>query len=305
MPSLRKPRALKKGDTIAIAAPAGPVDPERLAEGEALLAKLGFACKRRPDLTECTGYLAGDDERRASEFMEFVRDPEVNAIVCARGGYGSQRILSLLDADEVRRQAKPLIGYSDITTLLLWQRRCAGLMGFHGPMLERPKDLTADARKALVTALLGMGPPGRIAGKALIRGWGEGRLTGGSLAMVTASLGTPWEIDTKGAILLIEETNEAPYRIDRMLTQLRLAGKLTGLVGIGVGCLSGCENPATPTPNAIEVIEEIATPLGIPVVCELPFGHTDHHLIWPMGARAAIDGDRGEIELLELGVAKR
>jgi muramoyltetrapeptide carboxypeptidase len=305
MPSLRKPRALKKGDTIAIAAPAGPVDPARLAEGEAMLEKLGFASKHRPDVIERTGYLAGDDERRASEFMEFVRDPEVNAILCARGGYGSQRILSYLDADEVRRQAKPLIGYSDITTMLLWQRRCAGLMGFHGPMLERPEDLTADSRKALATALLGLGPPGRIAGKTLIQGWGEGRLTGGSLAMVVASLGTPWEIDTKGGILLIEETNEAPYRIDRMLTQLRLAGKLDTLVGLGIGCLTGCENPVTPIPDALEVIEEIAAPLGIPVVCELPFGHSDHHIVWPSGARAAIDGDRGEIELLELGVAKR
>ncbi len=305
MPSLRKPRALKKGDTVAIVAPAGPVDPDRLAEGEAMLEKLGFACKRRPDMDVRTGYLAGDDERRASEFMNFVRDPEVHALLCARGGYGSQRIISRLDADEVRRQAKPLIGYSDITTLLLWQRRCAGLMGFHGPMLERPRDLTPETRKALVTGLLGKGPPARIPGKSLVAGWGEGRLTGGSLAMVTASLGTPWEIDTRGAILMIEETNEAPYRIDRMLSQLLLAGKLSGLVGLGIGFLCDCVSPTTPLPNAIEVIEEIARPLGIPVVYELPFGHTDHNLVWPMGARAAIDGDRGEIELLELGVAKR
>lgn len=305
MPSLRKPRALKKGDTIAIIAPAGPVDPDRLAEGEAMLEKMGFATKRRADLLERTGYLAGDDERRADEFMEFVRDPEVHALLCARGGYGSQRILDRLDADEVRRQAKPLIGYSDITTLLLWQRRRAGLMGFHSAMLERPNDLTPESKKGLLTALLGMGPPARISGKSLIKGWGEGRLTGGSLAMVTASLGTPWEIETRGAILLIEETHEAPYRIDRMLTQLRLAGKLADVVGIGVGCLAGCENDVTPLPGALDVIEEIAAPLGIPVVCELPFGHTDHHLTWPLGARAAIDGDRGEIELLELGVAKR
>ena len=130
-------------------------------------------------------------------------------------------------------------------------------------------------------------------------------MTGGSLKLVVGSLGTPWEIDTRGMILLFEETNEAPYSIDRMLSQLQAAGKFDDLVGIGIGALTDCTNPTLPEPTALEVIEEILAPLGVPIVNELPFGHADHNLPWALGARAAIDGDRGEIELLELAVAKR
>jgi len=137
VPSLRRPHAIRKGATIGIAAPAGPIDDVRLEAGEAMLRKLGFEVRRRADVGAQQGYLAGDDARRAAEFMELVNDPEVDAIVCARGGYGAHRIISMLDAQAVRRAAKPLVGYSDVTTLLLWQRRCAGLMGIHGPMLDR------------------------------------------------------------------------------------------------------------------------------------------------------------------------
>lgn len=304
MPALRKPRALRRGSTIGIAAPAGPIDAERLASGLAVLRKLGFEVVHAADLTRRTGYLAGDDARRAEEFMQLVKDPQIHAIYCARGGYGCQRILSRLDPQEVRRAAKPLMGYSDITTLLLWQLRRAGLMGFHGPMFDRPGGLTAESKRAITTALLGLGPPQRIVGKSMVRGWAEGRLTGGSLKLVVGSLGTAWEIDTRGAILLFEEINEAPYSIDRMLSQLQAAGKFDELVGIGIGSLADCTHPTQPEPTALEVIKEILTPLGLPVVCELPFGHTDHNLPWALGARAAIDADRGEIELLELAVAK-
>jgi muramoyltetrapeptide carboxypeptidase len=305
MPSLRKPRAIKKGARVGIAAPAGPVNPESLEAGIGMLRKLGFEPVAADDLTRRKGYLAGDDERRAQELMGLIRDPEIDAILCARGGYGCHRIMSQLDPVAVRKAAKPLMGYSDITTLLLWQRRAAGLMGFHGPMLERPEELSADARRAMVAALQGIGPPAPLVGKALAGGWGEGRLTGGSLALVVASLGTPWEIDTQDAILLLEEVNEAPFRLDRMLQQLRAAGKLDGLVGVGVGSLTDCGSELYPTPTPLEVIEEILEPLGIPIVAGLPFGHCADNHPWPLGARAAIDGGRGEIELLELGVAKR
>lgn len=302
---MRKPRALKKGATLGIAAPAGPIDPARLAAGVAMLGKLGFEVVQADDITRSSGYLAGDDERRAEEFMQLVNDPAVDGIVCARGGYGCHRIIHLLDAKQVRAAAKPLLGYSDITTLLLWQLRRAGLMGFHAPMFDRPDELSAESKRALTTTLLGVGPPPRFVGKSVQRGWGEGRLTGGSLKLVVASLGTPWEIDTRESILLLEETHEAPYSIDRMLLQLQAAGKLETVVGIGIGGLTDCTNPTMPEPTAPDVIEEILAPLGIPIVSELPFGHVDHHLPWAFGARAAIDGDRGEIELLELAVAKR
>ena len=172
-----------------------------------MLGKLGFEVVQADDLTRSAGYLAGSDERRAAEFMQLVADPDIDAIYCARGGYGCHRIISRLDPKAVRSAAKPLMGYSDITTLLLWQLRQAGLMGFHGPMFDRPDDLTAASRRAITTSLLGIGPPPRISGKPMVRGWGEGRLTGGSLKLVVGSLGTPWEIETRDSILLLEETH--------------------------------------------------------------------------------------------------
>ncbi len=305
MPALRKPRALKKGGTLGIAAPAGPIDAERVAAGEAMIRRLGFEVVYADNITRRRGYLAGSDQERADEFMRLVKDPAVEGILCARGGYGCHRIISLLDSEVVRREAKPLMGYSDITTLLLWQRRRAGLMGFHGPMFDRPESLSADSLRAIAACLLGIGPPLRIPGKSLVGGWGEGRLIGGSLTLIATSIGTPWEIDTRDSILMLEETNEAPYLLDRMLQQMRAAGKLDSLVGVGIGGLTGCVNEALPSPTALEVIEEVLAPLGVPIVAELPFGHVDDHVPWGVGARAAIDGDRGEIELLELAVAKR
>lgn len=304
MPTLRKTRALRPGDTVGIAAPAGPVDAERLAAGVALIRQLGFEPLHREDITARCGYLAGDDTRRADELMQLVRDPGVSAILCARGGYGCHRIVSMLDAAAVRKAAKPLVGYSDITTLLLWQRRCAGLMGIHGPMLEKLTPAPG-AHSALAKALMGVGAPPSLEGKSLVGGWREGRLTGGSLSVAVASLGTPWEIDTRDGILMFEDVNEPPYRIDRMLQQLRAAGKLASLVGVGVGSMVGCENGGEVSMGAAEVLEEVLTPLGVPVVSELPFGHAAANLPWPHGGRAAIDGDRGEIELLEFGVARR
>ncbi|MCZ6464806.1 MAG: LD-carboxypeptidase [Proteobacteria bacterium] len=284
---------------IAIAAPAGPVDPEKLEAGIAWLRELGFEPAVRDDLTAQRGYLAGDDERRAAELMHWIGDDRAEAIVCARGGYGCHRIVSLLDADRVRRAGKALVGYSDVTTLLLWQLRCAGLSGIHGPMLER--DHSAATGEALAALLLGDVPP-PLEGKPCVPGRREGRLVGGSLTLVAASLGTPWEIDTRGAILLFEDVAEEPYAVDRSLHQLRAAGKLDELVGVGVGQMVGCEGSRHPTPTVHEVLDEMLTPLGVPVVLDLPFGHCASHLPWPVGGRAIVDGERGLIELLESSV---
>jgi muramoyltetrapeptide carboxypeptidase len=303
MLALRKARALPRGGTIGLAAPAGPVDPERLAAGEELLRERGYRVLRRDDLLARRGYLAGDDARRAKELMDLVRDDRVDAIVCARGGYGCHRIVSALDAEAVRSAAKPLAGYSDITTLLLWQRRCAGLVGFHGPMLERGAALEPGSLDALLDALGGEGPERVVLrGRPGIGGRATGRLVGGSLSLVTASLGTPWEIDTRGAILMLEEIGERPYRLDRMLQQLRSAGKLERLAGVGVGWLIGCEDPKLPSPTAEEVIEEIVRPLGIPLVWGIATGHSSDNLTWPYGVRARLDGERGELHVLERGV---
>jgi len=300
---LRKPRALRRGAVLGIAAPGGPVNCEQLEAGESLLRAAGFDVYRRDDLLARDGYTAGDDARRAAELMELVSDPDVAGIICARGGYGCDRILPMLDARAFREAAKPLIGYSDITALLLWQRRCAGLMGFHGPMLDRGADLDSAALEHLIQQLTGEGVlPTTLRGRALGGGRATGRIVGGSLTLLAASIGSPWELDTRAAILLIEDVGERPYRIDRMLQQLRAARKFDGLAAVGVGIFESCVDERYPQPDVATVIENALRPLGVPIVTDLPFGHVKLNYAWPMGGRATIDGTSGELQLLEWGV---
>ncbi len=305
MPSLRRPRAIRPGARIAIAAPAGPVDPDALSAGRTALERLGFETVVRDDVLDRDGYLAGSDARRAQELMEFVNAPDVDAIICARGGYGCHRIIDALDAAAFRKAGKPLVGYSDITTLLLWQRKKAGLLGIHGPMLERKESLEGEAGSALIRTLQGTGPLPRYSGKMLESGWAEGRLVGGSLTVCVASLGTPWEIDTRDSILMLEDVTEPPYRIDRMLQQLRAAGKFDRVVGIALGSFTKCDDERYPEWTMARLFEEVFTPLEIPVVTDLPFGHGEDNRPWPFAGRGALDGSRGELEILESAVTTR
>jgi muramoyltetrapeptide carboxypeptidase len=305
VPRLRKPHALAPGATLAIAAPGGPVDPERLAAGEAMFREAGFKTVRRDDLLERKAYLAGDDDRRVAEFMGWIDDDRVDGIVCARGGYGCDRILARLDAERVRAAAKPLVGYSDITALLLWQRRCAGLMGFHGPMLDRGDDVDPVVLASLVAQLCGRAElPIRISGAGQGGGRASGRLVGGSLTLVVASIGTAWEIDTRGAILLLEDVGERPYRIDRMLQQLAGSGKLARVAGVGVGDFATCRDDRFPDNTVEDVIRAAIAPLGVPLVMGLPFGHVRSNTPWAVGCRANIDGEAGEICIVEQGVGR-
>jgi len=304
MPRLRTARAIAAGARLGIAAPAGRVDAARLERGEAWLRELGFEPRRLGDPTAEAGYLAGDDARRCRELEALFAAPDVDAILCARGGYGCHRFVDRLDPGAVRRARKPLVGYSDVTTLLLWQRRAAGLMGFHGPMLEREGDTARASLAALLELLQGAAPP-TLEGRGERGGRVEGRLTGGSLALVAASLGTPWEIDTRGAILLLEDTNEAPFRIDRMMQSLRVAGKLSTCAGIGLGAMVGCGDARFPDWTAEAIVRELAEQEGLPLVTGLPFGHVDDNRAWTLGARAVLDGERGTVEQLESGVSRR
>jgi muramoyltetrapeptide carboxypeptidase len=297
---LVKPRALRPGATLGVVAPGFAVEGELLDQGIAGLGRAGFAVRCREDLRSRCGYLAGDDARRAGELMELIGDPKVDAIVCARAGFGCQRLLPRLDAAAFRSARKALVGYSDATVLHLWQLREAGLSGIHGPMLDHGawSDAEAEALRSLLEGGAGLrleGRPGR-AGRA------DGTLVGGSLTLLAASLGTPWELETEGAILLFEEIDEKPYVLDRLLQQLSLAGKLARVVGIGVGHLVDCVDPRREHPTAEEVILEILTPLGVPLVLGLPFGHGRPNLPWPVGGRGMIDGERGVLTILEPGV---
>ena len=303
MPRLLKARAVRKGDCIAVVAPGFAVIPSRLEAGAERLRSAGFRVCWRPDVLAEDGYLAGDDARRAAELMQWIRDGDVAAIVCARGGWGAARLLDRLDAARVRKARKPLVGFSDATTLLLWQLRRAGLAGFHGPMLEREAGPSDEELERLVRALLGEPLP-PLAGQGRRGGRAEGRLVGGSLTLLAASLGTRFEVDTRGAILAFEEIGEKPYAIDRDLQHLAAAGKLAAAAGFAVGSLLGCEDPKRATPTADEVVVSVLSRFRKPLVTGLPFGHAQPNLVWSVGVRARLDGKRGELTMLEAGVVR-
>jgi muramoyltetrapeptide carboxypeptidase len=296
--SLLLPRALARGTSVGVCAPSGPVNAECVAAGIAWLESEGFAVRAGRHLHERRGYLAGDDRSRAADLLELVADPEVGAIVLARGGYGLPRLLDALDPRPFRRGRKAIVGYSDATALLLWLRRRAGLASVHGPMLER-SDVSPQARARLLELLRG-GPAGAaaLAGSSLAGGRAEGPLVGGNLKMLCASLGTPWEIDTRGAILFLEEVNEQPYAIDRMLVQLRSAGKLAAAAGVAVGALVGCESERYPEVAACDVLRELLPgSVSGPVVIGLPFGHVADNRALGLGVAAVLDGRRGTLSL--------
>ena len=301
---LRKPRALPRGGAIGVAAPASAVAIELVDAAEKRWREAGFTVVRRDDLGARDRYLAGTDERRTAELTELWADRRVDAILCARGGYGCHRIIDRLDAPAARAAQKALTGYSDITTLLLWQLRCAGLVGFHGPMFERGGDISDDEFGAVVETLTGTERlPVSRAGSDGFGAAVEGRLVGGSLTLIAASLGTPWAIDARGAILMLEDVGERPYRIDRLLQQLRCAGVLEGVAGVGLGHFARCDEPDGVI-TAQQILREWLDAAGVPWVSGVPFGHGSPNLIWPMGVRARLDGARATLHILERGVAE-
>jgi muramoyltetrapeptide carboxypeptidase len=304
VPRRLKPHAAPRGATLGIAAPAFAIDAARLAAGEARLREAGYRVHRRADLVQDQTFLAGSDVRRARELMALAASREVDAILCTRGGYGCQRILDRLDAAKLRAARKAVVGFSDVTVLHLWLRRYAGLTSIHGPMFDAPEGPTREELERLGAMLAGEAVP-PLAGEGRVRGRAAGVLVGGSLTLLCASLGTPWEVDTRGAILLFEEIGEKPYALDRHLQHLAQAGKLDAAVGFGVGHLVGCSDPKRERPTAEEVFVAALAPLRRPLVLGLPFGHRSPNLAWPVGVRGWIDGRRGEVGLLEAGVTGR
>jgi muramoyltetrapeptide carboxypeptidase len=300
-PRLSKPRALPRGGTIAIAAPAFWVEPARVHATAARLVGAGYQVTWREDLFARTGYLAGSAERRAAELMQWIRDSSVDAILCARGGFGCHHVIPGLDARAVRRARKPLVGFSDVTTLLGWQREVAGLAGIHGPMCVRDDGPTPAELRALLGLLAGE-VPAPLRGRGERRGRALGPLVGGSLTLVADSLGTPWEIDTRGAILCLEEIGEKPYAIDRQLSHLAAAGKLRAAAGFAIGHLVGCSDPKRARPSALEVVRAALGAQQKPLVTGLRFGHVSPNLPWPVGVRGRLDGGKGELAVLEPGV---
>ncbi len=295
----KKPLALPPGSTVGICAPSGPVDAAALESGLGWLDRVGYRTRCAAHLRDRCGFLAGSDEQRLADLLELIRAPEVRAIMLARGGYGLGRLLGRLDPREIRRARKLFIGYSDATLLLLWLSRRVGLAGVHGPMLER-SDTTAEARERLLELLRGgAGRMVPLEGAPLQQGRSRGRLVGGNLTLLAGSLGTPWEVDTRGAILFFEEVGEEPYAIDRTLMQLREAGKLREARGVAVGQLVDCASERYPDVTARHVVAEILkAEVEGPIVEDLPFGHVADNRALGVGIAAELDGNLGTLTLL-------
>jgi muramoyltetrapeptide carboxypeptidase len=307
-----KPRGLCEGDAVAIVAPASNLKSDYLDRGVAELERLGFRAKYDPGVLSKDRYTAGSDERRAAELMKAFADPEIKAVWAARGGYGVMRLFDLLDEKILRDNPKIFIGYSDITALHLYLYRRFNWATFHGPMAA--KDLAGGEgrydRETLIKAITQKAPLGEIKStgtEMLHNGAGGlvgGRLLGGCLSLIAALMGTPHELDTRGAILFLEDTAVKPFAIDRMLQQLRLAGKFDEVRGIVFGEMTDCVQHADQGYRIRDVLAECTATLGVPVMFGLPSGHSPAgNLTLPLGVKATLDADRGVLIIDEASVA--
>jgi muramoyltetrapeptide carboxypeptidase len=311
---MQKPRALKAGDTVGLVAPSSYIfDLWRIEEVAPRLAALGLKTKLGANVRARRGYLAGTEEQRLSDLHAMFADPEVAAVFCLGGGYGTERLLDRIDYGLVRRNPKIFLGYSDITALHLAFGRFSRLVTFHGPvaMSALPPWTLEGFRKALFVPEP-IGPVGNppetdplapeFPRHAVSPGRARGQTVGGNLTLVATTMGTPWEIDTKGRILILEDTGEAPYRIDRMLVQLALAGKLADAAGIVWGTCTDC----APSNSSFEInlslpelLDDILGGLGRPVLAGLVFGHTREKATIPLGVEAELDATAKTFTLVE------
>jgi len=329
-----KPPRLNPGDTIGIIAPASaPPDPNAVDRSVAVLEGLGFKTKLARNVRKRWGFLAGTDRERASDLMQMFTARAVNAILCIRGGYGTARLLPLLDYQRIRATPKIFIGYSDITSLHCAFLSRSNLISFHGPMLNSDfiKDDFPDfTLQSFLRTLMRPIPAGSVCGRGagssvqgskhrvrrrafdsaltvMRDGTASGPLIGGNLSILCASLATPWQPSFRNKILFFEDLGEVPYRFDRMLTQLLNAGQLQRVAGIAIGTNAPCFDPKAKKTNEYrqtceDVFKERLLPLKVPIIAGLPFGHIPMNATLPVGARATLDGVNGDLIITEAAV---
>jgi len=288
-----KPNALKRGDTIGVVAPASNIKRELLEQGCRELEDLGFKTHFQPDITSSFRYFSRSRERRLGEFLEMLGSPDIHAIFCARGGYGSGQLIPDIDPDFVRRNAKIVNGSSDITMLLNWIER-AGVVSFYGPMVATAiREGTAGYDREVLLDLLEGKRVVRVPmdGTSILRsGVGDGRLIGGCLSLVVATLGTKHEIITQDSIFVLEDVDTKPYQIDRMITQLKQAGKFEGVRGVIFGEMLNCMQNANQGYTLQEVLLDLLEDFAFPVLYGFPTGHTSRpNVIVPFGVSARLD----------------
>jgi muramoyltetrapeptide carboxypeptidase len=305
-----KPPALQPGDTVGIVAPASNIRRDLLNAGCDMLRCLGYKPFYLDSIFEQDLYFAGSVERRARELEEmFVRD-EVRAVLCARGGYGSNYLLDKINLEKIAGHPKIFVGYSDNTTLLTYFADSAGLVTFHGPMVTKDfahaNGVDLNSWEAALTGRSEWALPSDSGIRPLVEGTAEGVLYGGCLSMLAASLGTPYEVRTEGTILFIEDVATKPFQIDRMLMQLKLAGKLESVRGIVFGEMTDCVQQQDQGYALEEVVLRVVGDLGIPVAFGLQSGHVSQkNVTLPIGVRAALNVSSGEatLKILEAATA--
>jgi muramoyltetrapeptide carboxypeptidase len=297
--TVQKPPRLRRGGRIGVVAPAGRVDRDDVESGIAAIRAEGFEVELGMNLFEAKGYLAGEPQGRARDLVDFFQRSDIDAIFCARGGFGSIQLLPYLSAS-LQADAKIFVGYSDITILLNWLRQFRGMITFHAPMvaMDLARGLSARSRSHFWPLLSGEIQNWKMDLTEVVRpGFAEGDIIGGCLSLLVTTLGTPYEIDTAGKLLFLEDVGEKPYRIERMMTQLLMAGKLDRPAGVLFGDFTHCDD-AGPR-DFREIITELFRHVSYPVVMGMRAGHGDENLALPFGARMALDGNRATLELLE------
>jgi len=287
---IRRPARLKPGARVGIVAPAGPFDEETFGRGTRILEKMGLEVFIPPQLLDARGYLAASDRHRARLVNQLFADKSIDAVICARGGYGSIRILPLLDYEIITDNPKVFIGFSDITVLLnVIAERC-GLATFHGPVVTSLADATDESRKSLMQAVSSdvrfeiRAPEG----KALKAGSATGAVCGGNLTTLCHLVGTPYAPCFANKILFLEDRGEAPYRVDRMLVHMKLAGCFESLAGIVLGSFENCGSME----SILNIVSEIFSLETIPILAGFEAGHGQNNLTIPLGVEATLDADR-------------
>lgn len=304
-----KAKPLRPGGTIGLVGISSPVQDPEVKYGPMLEAidALGYRVIEADNCRQAYGYLAGSDAARAEGLNRMFADDRVDAVVCMRGGYGVTRMLDRVDYDVIRANPKILLGYSDITALHSAIHRKVGLVTFHGPMPSTcwPKfdDFT---RQSMLRALTATEPLGRlenpegVAPRCVVPGVCEGPLVGGNLSLIAATCGTPYALDVTDKVLLLEDIGEYFYRLDSMLTQLRLAGMFERCAGVVLGGFTACKPEYEDyTLTLDEIVRDVVAPAGKPVLANMAIGHLDTKLTVPLGARCRVDAEAGTLEMTE------
>ena len=314
---MKKAKRLKAGNTIGVISPSSPSEKKsEVVRGKETLESMGYRVVLSKNLNKTKGLVAGTEEERAEDLHEMFRRDDVDAIFVTQGGYGSAQLLRYLDFDMISQNPKIFTGFSDITSLHLAINKRSEMVTFHGPGLSRfnSEDLTDYTKNGFFKAIAEDSPIGEIKlanpkkwVNRINPGVAEGTLTGGNLTLICSTLGTPYEIDTRGKLLFIEDLDTEPWIFDHMLSHLRNAGKLDCVAGIVVGECHNCvpypHNPGYYVDLSLEdILDYYLKPLNIPSIYGLPLGHTDDIATVPFGVWARLDADNKKFEILESGV---